>query len=97
MPIYLYEVVLETGAGGERFEVSQKMGEPPLQTHPETGEPVRRLMTPPNIAGQWTERAAIKNSTDDKKLERLGFTKYVKSGEGTYEKTVGKGPDTISK
>ena len=34
---------------------------------------------------------------DDKKLDRLGFTKYVKSGDGTYEKTVGKGPNVISR
>ena len=26
-----------------------------------------------------------------------GFTKYVKSGDGTYEKRAGKGPDVISK
>jgi hypothetical protein len=38
-----------------------------------------------------------KSASDDKKLERLGFTKYVKSGDGTYEKRVGKGPDTISR
>jgi hypothetical protein len=29
---------------------------------------------------------------DDKKLERLGFTKYVNTGEG-YEKVLGSGPD----
>ena len=29
---------------------------------------------------------------DDKKLERMGFTKYVKTDHG-YEKTVGSGPD----
>jgi hypothetical protein len=32
---------------------------------------------------------------DDKKLDRLGFTKYVKSGDGVYEKRAGKGPDVI--
>ena len=34
---------------------------------------------------------------DDKKLDRLGFTKYVKAGDGTYEKRAGKGPDVISR
>ena len=30
-------------------------------------------------------------------LDRLGFTKYVKAGDGYYEKRAGKGPDVISK
>ena len=34
---------------------------------------------------------------DDKKLDRLGFTKYVKSGDGVYEKRAGKGPNVISR
>jgi hypothetical protein len=34
---------------------------------------------------------------DDKKLGSLGFTKYVKAGDGRYEKTVGKGPDVINR
>jgi hypothetical protein len=38
-----------------------------------------------------------KSVADDKKLDRLGFTKYVKSGDGTYEKRAGKGPDVISR
>lgn len=38
-----------------------------------------------------TERAL----KDDSKLERLGFTKYVKSDNGRYEKVVGSGPSQI--
>jgi hypothetical protein len=38
-----------------------------------------------------------KSVADDKKLDKLGFTKYVKSGDGTYEKRAGKGPDVISR
>jgi hypothetical protein len=38
-----------------------------------------------------------RNMADDKKLDKLGFTKYVKSGDGTYEKRAGKGPDVISR
>ena len=34
---------------------------------------------------------------DDKKLDRLGFTKYVKAGDGYYEKRAGKGPDVLHK
>ena len=38
-----------------------------------------------------------KAAADDRKLERLGFTKYVKSGDGTYEKVVGKGPNMLDR
>ena len=40
-----------------------------------------------------TERAL----RDDKKLERMGFTRYVKSGDGGYEKTLGSGPDSLQR
>jgi predicted nucleic acid-binding Zn ribbon protein len=96
MPTYVYEVVLPDGKPGERFEVSQGMNDPPLAVHPQTGAPVRRVLTAPNIAGRYTEAAATK-SMSDKNLERLGFTKYVKSSDGTYEKTVGQGPSQIKK
>jgi hypothetical protein len=96
MPTYLYEVILPDGTPGERFEAVQAMSDPPLKTHPETGQKVRRILTPPNIAGRHTEAAAGKR-LEDKNLERLGFTKYVKSGDGQYQKTVGQGPDQIQR
>lgn len=98
MPIYVYEVVHEDGTAGERFEVDQRMSDSPLEVHPETGQKVRRLYLPPHIgAGKWSDRAITKNTSDDKKLERLGFTKYVKSSDGQYEKAVGPGPDLLKK
>jgi len=96
MPTYVYEVITQAG-DGERFEVVQQMSEDALTSHPETGEPVRRIFLPPNIASRYTERTAVANSSDDGKLERLGFTKYVKSGDGKYEKTIGKGPSQIQR
>lgn len=96
MPIYVYEVVCEDGTGGETFELVQSISAAPLTTHPETGEPVRRVIQPPFIGGTWSESAMHKSTKDDKKLEKLGFTKYVKAGGGVYEKTAGKGPRTIS-
>lgn len=97
MPIYVYEIVDETGEGGETFEWLQKFSDPPLTEHPETGQPVRRVIQPPFIGGSWSDHAMHKSMQDNKKLDRLGFTKYVKSGDGTYEKRAGKGPDVISK
>ena len=44
MPIYVYET---TGSDKpvQRFEVTQSMKDEPLRTHPETGEPVRRVIS----------------------------------------------------
>ncbi len=97
MPTYVYETIAADGTPGERFEVVQTMSEPELTKHPESGLPVRRVFLPPMVGGRWGDEAMARGVNDDKKLERLGFTKYVKSGDGTYEKTVGSGPKTISR
>lgn len=97
MPIYVYEVITEDGSPGAQFEVVQGIKDPPLTEHPETGEPVQRVIQPPFIGGSWSESAMHKSVADDKKLDRLGFTKYVKSGDGVYEKRAGKGPDVFTR
>lgn len=96
MPTYVYEVINEDGSSGETFETIQSISAAPLTKHPKTGEPIRRVIQPPFIGGTWSESSMNKNMKDNKKLEKLGFTKYVKAGDGTYEKTAGKGPRTIS-
>lgn len=46
MPTYLYETVPAAGSGvAERFEVKQRFNDPPLAVHPETGVPVRRVIS----------------------------------------------------
>ncbi|MEQ8785913.1 MAG: FmdB family transcriptional regulator [Pirellulaceae bacterium] len=97
MPIYVYEVITDDGSDGEQFEIFQNMADDSLTEHPETGQPIRRVLLAPNIGGRWSDASMKKSVGDDKKLERLGFTKYVKSGDGTYEKTVGKGPNMINR
>jgi hypothetical protein len=94
MPLYVYEVVLPDGTGGERFERFQKMADAPLTVHPETGEPVRRVISEPNAPRAWTD-AQGKAATSDANLAAKGFTKYVKTGDGSYEKTAGTGPKKI--
>lgn len=96
MPFYVYEVILPDGSGGERFEVRQSMSDPPLTRHPETGEPVRRVITPPRVVGDSPSRAAQRALGNDRKLGEMGFTKYVRSDKGRYEKTAGTGPDLLS-
>jgi len=97
MPFYVYEVVHDDGTRGERFEVLQKLSEPALTTHPDSGLPLRRVIQAPAIGGSWSDQAMNSSVNDDKKLDRLGFTKYVKAGDGIYEKRAGKGPRTISR
>ena len=94
MPTYVYRIINEDGSEGETFEVFQKMSDPPLTEHPETGEPVRRVIQAPNIAGKWSE-AGTKKMLSDSNLDRLGFTKYQKMGQGQYEKRAGAGPQSI--
>lgn len=46
MPVYVYRN-LETG---ETFEYTQRISEPALTAHPETGQPVKRVIQPVGIA-----------------------------------------------
>ena len=96
MPTYVYEVLGDDGEVLDRFEISQKMSDDPLTEHPETGQPVRRVFVPFHVAGKGSFNAD-KALADDNKLEKMGFTKYVKSGDGTYDKVIGQGPKSIQK
>jgi predicted nucleic acid-binding Zn ribbon protein len=95
MPIYVYEIVQPDGSDGETFEWLQGINEPALTEHPETGVPVRRLITAANMAGAFSDMKATSNLSN-KNLAEKGFTKYVKAGDGKYEKAAGKGPNVIS-
>ena len=47
MATYIYETIPKKGAKTKprRFEVEQRMSDPPLQKDPKTGLPVRRVIT----------------------------------------------------
>jgi len=96
MPVYTYQVINEDGSDGEVFEVVRRMSDPPLTEHPETGLPVKRVFQAPNVAYRYTLMAG-KQKFSDKNLDRLGFTKYKKEGDGIYRKTAGSGPQFIDK
>src|SRR5437764_339553 len=95
MPTYVYQTTNEDGSDGEVFELFQKMAEPALTAHPQNGKPVRRLIQPPIIPGNWSDHAS-KQKLSDKNLDRMGFTKYQRAGDGKFEKKAGKGPNVIS-
>jgi len=96
MPTYVYEVLDKKGEGtGKTFEIIQSMKDDALTKHPETGEPVRRVIQPPNIAGKWTDMKG-KGTLSNSNLERLGFTKYERKGKGYMERVAGNaGPKTL--
>lgn len=96
MPTYVYQVITDDDSEGEIFEVVQRMSEPALTKHPETGEPVRRIPAAPIIPGNWSDHAT-KQKLSNQNLDRLGFTKYERAGDGKFEKKAGKGPDVISR
>jgi hypothetical protein len=45
MPTYIYEFTPPQGGEPERFEVTQRMTDAPLTSHPQTGVPLRRIVT----------------------------------------------------
>lgn len=97
MPTYVYEILSSKGEPtGRTFEIVQSMKDAPLTAHPESGEPVRRAIVAPAIAGKMSPLKS-KSALSNKNLERLGFTKYERKGKGYMERTAGKaGPKSIS-
>lgn len=46
MPTYVYETIPQkNGDAIHRYEIRQSMKDAPLAKHPETGEPIRRVIT----------------------------------------------------
>ena len=92
MPLYDY-IAVSRGCrkckGG--FEVVQKLAEPKLKKCPACKSPVERVISAPAVHGKYSTKS-------DSKLKDLGLTKYVKTSDGSYERTVGGGgPKMIRK
>ncbi len=91
MPIYEY--VAEGNSCPvcrDGIELLQRLADPPLSLCPECGEPLRRVISAPQVvAGQG-------HVLGEKHIAKHGFTQYRKVSKGKYEKTAGKGPNTIS-
>ncbi len=95
MPTYVYEYLDDDGKGtGESFELIEPITADALTEY--EGRPVHRVPQAPNIAGKWSDMKE-KSILSNKNLDRLGFTKYEKRGDGYMERVAGKeGPKSIS-
>lgn len=87
MPLYTYQIVTPTG-DGPVIEFLQALGAPQLERHPGTGQPLRKLIATPNLPLRHGE-AVTRDKLSDTNLARHGFTKYVRTGRGQFERTVG--------
>jgi putative FmdB family regulatory protein len=90
MPLYEY-APLKGGCrkckGG--FEVVQKLADPKLRKCPACKAPVERVISAVAVHGKYSTKS-------DSKIKDLGMTKYVKTSDGSYARTVGnKGPKLI--
>ncbi len=93
MPVYVYKNLIT----GETFELQQRITESALTEHPETGEPVKRLIQPVGIAFKGSgfyvtdSRSSTPKETTSEKKDDIG------KSEGKPEsKTEGK-PEKESK
>jgi putative FmdB family regulatory protein len=92
VPLYDY-VAVKKGCkqckGG--FEVFQKLAEPKLKKCPACKAPIERAISAVPVHGKYSTKS-------DSKIKDLGMTKYVKTSDGSYERTVGQGgPKMIRK
>jgi len=90
MPIYEYAPLdgdCEHCRG--RFEAFQRMSDPELLACPECGQACKRVISAPSFAIGGSHH--LKES----RIAEKGFTQYRRVEKGRYEKTAGKGPDTI--
>jgi len=93
MPVYVYEL-LDTG---QQFEIVQSMKDQALTKHPETGDPIRRIILSPNLGTKHTSGQEKKRLSNDH-VAKAGFTKYEKDKlTGKYNRVAGnKGPEQLS-
>jgi putative FmdB family regulatory protein len=90
MPIYEYAPLSgKCKQCDGRFELYQRVADAKLQSCPDCGKPVERLIGAAAVHGKYSTRS-------DSRIKDLGMTKYVKTSDGSYERTVGNaGPKMI--
>ncbi len=90
MPLYDYAPVSGRCAQCKgRFEAFQRLSEPKLEHCPACGKACERLVSAAAIGGKY--------STSSTRVKELGMTKYVKAGDGYYERAAGTGGPKVIK
>lgn len=84
MAVYEYEHQGKACRLGKVFEVEHSMRDNALETCPECGGPVRRLIS----------RVFVSTPTGDSDLKSMGFTKLVKRDSGVYENVTATGNES---
>lgn len=72
-----------------RFEVFQRLSDSKLAECPQCGKACERLVSAAAIGGKY--------STSNNRVKELGMTKYVKAGDGYYERAAGTGGPKVIK
>ncbi|GMV80349.1 MAG: hypothetical protein AMXMBFR7_15330 [Planctomycetota bacterium] len=96
MPTYTYQRLPEAAEPGcghcaAGFEEVQPMKATPLAACPKCGAPVQRVIHAPmlgNIGGKL-------KGPSTSSMEAAGFTRFSRSGKGTYRKDFGTGPKEL--
>ncbi|HMS56624.1 MAG TPA: hypothetical protein PKA27_14615 [Fimbriimonadaceae bacterium] len=87
MPIYVY-YYLDNQDSDERLEIWQEISESPLEACPITDRPVKR-----HVGSVMPALFGKEHVLSDENVKGRGFVKYVKSGDGVYERAQGDDPE----
>ena len=97
MPLYTYENKHPDQhctycLGG--FVVMQKLADPVLIHCTYCGGEIKKVITESHLKSKTTD--SPNTTLSEKNIAKNDFTQYRKVGKGQYEKTAGKGPDTLN-
>ena len=96
MPIYEYRHTSQFSepCKEELIEVFQTMSAPAMSICPKCGTSIQKVISMPARHQQH-----INNTLNDSNLAKKGFSKYVKTEDGKYEKATGpdEAPATLDK
>ena len=96
MPLYTYENKHQDNHCTyclDGFDVMQKMADPEFTHCSYCGCEVKKVIKASHIKTGAT--GSPDSTLSEKNIAKNDFTQYRKVGKGQYEKTAGKGPDTI--
>lgn len=95
MPTYEYKHIHEFKSPCTKavIEIFHSMNAPEMNLCPHCNQPIRKQVS------QLNRIKSERDTLSDKNLKNKGFTKYVKAGDGKYEKVAGdsEAPSTLDR